>query len=64
MPDGTYVASGDRCTMERLVGDLQRVIEELQVDHKFWEIRIHGSDGIARLEIVFQERNKYDLRAK
>ena len=50
--------------LECLLVDLQTAIEKIRVDHRFWEVRIYGSDGQARVEIIVQQRAKYDLTPK
>jgi hypothetical protein len=50
--------------LECLLVDLQTAIEKIRVDHRFWEVRIYGSDGQARVEIIVQQRAKYDLSSK
>jgi len=50
--------------LECLVNDVEAAIEKLRRDHRFWEVRIYGSDGQARVEIIVQQRAKYDLGAK
>ena len=40
--------------VDRLLLDLRTVIEAVAAKHKFWEVRVHGSDGIARIEVIYQ----------
>lgn len=40
--------------LDRLMLDLRTTIEQAATQHKYWEVRIHGSDGRARVEIIYQ----------
>lgn len=40
--------------LDRLLLDLRTLIEATAAQHKYWEVRIHGSDGKARLEVIYQ----------
>lgn len=40
--------------LDRLLVDLRALLEPLAAQHKYWEVRIHGSDGRARVEIIYQ----------
>jgi hypothetical protein len=48
--------------LDPLLGDLRRLIIDLMDKHQYWEVRIHGSDGLARVETIRQEKLKYKLR--
>lgn len=48
--------------LDPLFADLRVRLNELAHKHKYWEVRIHVSDGIARIETICQEPNKYALR--
>lgn len=39
---------------ERLLLELRPLLEKTAERNRFWEIRIHGSDGRARLELIVQ----------
>lgn len=39
---------------ELLLIDLRKIIEATANQHKFWEIRIHGGKGLARVEVHYQ----------
>ena len=40
--------------LDRLLVDLRALLEPLAAQHKYWEVRIHGSDGRARVEVIYQ----------
>ena len=50
--------------LDIMVRDLRGLIIELMAKHQYWEVRIHGSDGIAHVETICQEKVKYPLRPK
>jgi hypothetical protein len=52
----------DPLLMDQLLRKVGGLIIELSANHKYWEVRIHGSDGIARLETICQEDIKHPLR--
>lgn len=52
----------DPLLVDQLLKKVGGLIIELSADHKYWEVRIHGSDGIARLETICQEDLKHPLR--
>jgi len=54
----------DAKPLDRLVYDVRTAIEKVRIDHRYWEVRIYGSDDQARVEIIVQQRAKYDLSAK
>lgn len=41
-------------SFERMLRDLRPLLESLAMQHRFWEIRIHGGQGMARVEVIYQ----------
>lgn len=39
---------------DSLLADLRKLFEAIAAQHKYWEVRVHGSDGRARIEVIYQ----------
>lgn len=57
----SLTSKANEVNVDMLIRDVRRQVEQLAEQHKYWELRIHGSDGQARIEVVYQG-DKYDYR--